>query len=58
VFWTVTPIAAVAGCTDTRTGAASAQVFLAVESVRLEYIGYASIETLDHAIGTWRSGLG
>jgi hypothetical protein len=34
------------------------QVLLAVESVRLEHIGNAAIEALDHAIGLRRSGLG
>jgi len=33
------------------------KIFLVVEAVRLEYIGNAAIEALDHAIGARRSGL-
>ena len=33
------------------------QVLLAVEAVRLQYIGNATVEALDHAIGTRRLGL-
>jgi hypothetical protein len=57
VFWTAKPIGLADGCTDARPVQHLRQILLAVELVRLEHIGNAAIEMLDHAVGAWCSGL-